>query len=107
MQEELNHIDEAVCLTARFNTDRPETVFEANTNLLVPPISDEFVQGMVEHVHGSDSLRERMRSGPSLYGGNVANSIVSFLRDRRDEAPFEWAHERAGFDAGRREFDYL
>ena len=38
---------------------------------------------------------------------NVADDIVSFLSDRRDEAPFEWAHERAGFDAGRRAFDYL
>ncbi|GKZ15647.1 UDP-N-acetylglucosamine 2-epimerase [Haladaptatus sp. T7] len=107
MQEELNHIEEAVCLTARFNTDRPETVFEANSNLLVPPISGEFMQGMVEHVHGNDSLRERMRSGPSLYGEDVGDEIVSFLWDRRDEDPFEWAHERAGFDAGRREFDYL
>jgi UDP-N-acetylglucosamine 2-epimerase len=107
MQEELNHIEEAICLTARFNTDRPETVFEANSNLLVPPISGAFMQGMVEHVHGNDSLRERLCSGPSLYGENVADSIVSFLADRRDEDPFEWAHERAGFDAGRQEFDYL
>ncbi len=107
MQEELNHIDEAVCLTARFNTDRPETVFEANTNLLVPPISGTFMQGMVEHIHETDSVRERMRSGPSLYGENVADDIVSFLSDRRDEEPFEWAHERAGFDGGRQEFDYL
>ena len=68
MQEELNHIDETICLTARFSTDRPETVFDANTNLLVPPISGQFVRETVE-----------------------------FLADRRHEDTFEWAHERLGF----------
>ncbi|WP_158057683.1 UDP-N-acetylglucosamine 2-epimerase [Halorussus halophilus] len=107
MQEELNYIDGPVCLTARFNTDRPETVFEANTNLLVPPVSGKFVRETVEHVAESD-LRDQMSSGPNLYGGDVAGTIVEFLAEKRDEHPFEWAHERQGFgtEAGR-EFDYL
>jgi UDP-N-acetylglucosamine 2-epimerase (non-hydrolysing) len=108
MQEELNHIDEALCLTARFNTDRPETVFDANTNLLVPPISGEFVRGMIEHVYEDDRTRERMAAGPALYGSDVGDRIVEFLDERADERPFEWAHERQGFGtATDREFDYL
>ena len=108
MQEELNYIDGPACLTVRFNTDRPETVFDANTNLLVPPVSGEFVRGMVEHVAETDAIRDRLADGPNLYGGDVADRIVSFLADRRDEHPFEWAHERQGFSAAAdREFDYL
>ncbi|WP_459193430.1 UDP-N-acetyl glucosamine 2-epimerase [Halosimplex sp. J119] len=107
MQEELNHIDEACCLTARFNTDRPETVFEANTNLLVPPVSGEFVHEMVTHVLESD-VRERLQSGPDLYGENVGERIVDFLAKRRDEGVFEWSHERQGFDGvGGQTVDYL
>ncbi|MFC4406160.1 UDP-N-acetyl glucosamine 2-epimerase [Haloarchaeobius iranensis] len=107
MQEELNHIDEAACLTARFNTDRPETVFEANTNLLVPPISGEFVATAVRRVCEDDALLATMRDGPALYGENVGRELVSFMDEHRDE-PVEWSHERAGFDLGETTgMDYL
>jgi UDP-N-acetylglucosamine 2-epimerase (non-hydrolysing) len=97
MQEELNHIDGVCCLTARFNTDRPETVFDAGTNLLVPPVSGAFVQEMVTHVLESESVRARLESGPNLYGENVGRDIVDFLSDRADEGAFEWSHEQHGF----------
>jgi UDP-N-acetylglucosamine 2-epimerase (non-hydrolysing) len=98
MQEELNYIDEACCLTARFNTDRPETVFEAETNLLVPPVSGEFVHAMVTHALETDTVRERLQSGPDLYGENVGERIVEYLAERRDADVVEWSHERQGFD---------
>ncbi|MFB6140870.1 MAG: UDP-N-acetylglucosamine 2-epimerase [Halosimplex sp.] len=108
MQEELNHIDEAACLTARFNTDRPETVFEANTNLLVPPVSGEFVREMVTYALETDDVRERLQSGPDLYGESVGAEIVDFLAERRDEGVFEWSHQRNGFrDVGGESVDYL
>jgi UDP-N-acetylglucosamine 2-epimerase (non-hydrolysing) len=99
MQEELNHIEETACLTARFNTDRPETVLDANTNLLVPPVSGEFVATMLRRVHDDDALRDRMRDGPALYGTDVGEEIVAFMDEHRD-TPVEWSHERAGFDLG-------
>jgi len=98
MQEELNHIDEACCLTARFNTDRPETVVDARTNLLVPPVSGEFVHEMVTHALETDAVRERLQSGPDLYGEGVGERIVDFLAERRDVDTVEWSHERHGFD---------
>ncbi|EMA40699.1 UDP-N-acetylglucosamine 2-epimerase, partial [Halococcus morrhuae DSM 1307] len=108
MQEELNHIDEALCLTARFNTDRPETVFEANTNLLVPPTDGEFIADMITHVVETDTIRERMRSGQHLYGNDVGERIVEFLTTRDTDRVFDWAHERLGFESGdSSEFEYL
>jgi UDP-N-acetylglucosamine 2-epimerase (non-hydrolysing) len=107
MQEELNVIDEALCLTARFNTDRPETVMDAESNLLVPPVSGERVRETVEYVYETDAVRDRLESNENLYGRNVADRIVSFLDDRRDDPVFEWAHERAGFAGDDRAFDYL
>jgi UDP-N-acetylglucosamine 2-epimerase (non-hydrolysing) len=107
MQEELNVIDEALCLTARFNTDRPETVMDAESNLLVPPASGEQVREMIEYVYETDAVRERLESSEKLYGENVGQRIVEFLDDRRDDPTFEWAHERAGFSGEDRGFDYL
>jgi UDP-N-acetylglucosamine 2-epimerase (non-hydrolysing) len=107
MQEELNVIDEALCLTARFNTDRPETVMDAESNLLVPPISGEHVRKMIEYVYETDAVRERLESNGNLYGRNVGRRIVEFLDERRDDSVFEWAHERAGFAGDDQAFDYL
>jgi len=107
MQEELNYIDEAICLTARFNTDRPETVFDAGTNLLVPPVDGEYVTEMVEYVAETDAVREEIQTGPNLYGGNVGESIVEFLEEKRGEVPFDWAHERVGFGTSDQDFEYL
>jgi UDP-N-acetylglucosamine 2-epimerase (non-hydrolysing) len=107
MQEELNVIDEAICLTARFNTDRPETVMDAASNLLVPPISAEHVHDMVEYVYETDSVRERLADNETLYGENVGQQIVEFLDARRDDEVFEWASGRAGFDSAGTEFEYL
>ena len=107
MQEELNYIDESLCLTARFNTDRPETVSEAGTNLLVPPTSGEEMEELVEYVYDNDDVRARMREGPSLYGENVGETIVDFLAGKDDPVSFEWAHERLGFARSERDFEYL
>lgn len=107
MQEELNHIDEALCFTARYNTDRPETVFEAGTNLLVPPTSGDAMYELVSYVAEDDGLQEQMRAGPAMYGENVGETIVEFLAQRRDEEPFEWAHERVGFTGSQNNFEYL
>ncbi|QSG05597.1 UDP-N-acetyl glucosamine 2-epimerase [Halapricum desulfuricans] len=107
MQEELNAIDEAISLTARFNTDRPETVFDAGTNLLVPPVDGEYVREMVEYVAETDAVREEIRTGPTLYGEDVGESIVEFLQEKREATPFDWAHERVGFETGKQDFEYL
>ncbi|MFH0961330.1 MAG: UDP-N-acetylglucosamine 2-epimerase [archaeon] len=96
MQEELNELKGPVCLTCRFSTDRPESVFSSGSNLLVPPISAEYVADLTEHILSSDSLVARMRKGRRLYGRFPSRKIMSFLKKRLDEVPFEWANERAG-----------
>jgi len=81
MQEELNHL-RVPCMTVRFNTDRPETVKDAKSNLLVPPFSSSFFSGMVTHVR--TNLLETMKKGKPLYGREVAPKIVRTLKDFYD-----------------------
>ncbi len=94
VQEELNLIGKA-CLTCRLTTDRPETVFDAKSNILVPPASKEIIMKMVNHVSDNDGLRKSMESSKKLYGSNVGKrfiSVVSELMENNDN-PFKWAHD--------------
>ena len=94
VQEELNLIGKA-CMTCRLTTDRPETVFDARSNIIVPPASKEIIFDMVKHITGNDSLRKKMASSKKLYGGNVGKkfiSVVSKLMEKNDK-PFKWAHD--------------
>ncbi len=110
MQEELNEIQKPLCLTARFNTDRPETVFNAHTNLLVPPISREFIFGMVDYVYKSPGVRSKMKSGKKLYGRDVGRNIMKIFKkliDDGDVHTFDWAHEAIGFPRENDDFRFL
>jgi len=97
VQEELNLIGRA-CLTCRISTDRPETVFDAKSNIITPPISREFLIQLVEHATKNDSLIKRMEHSKRLYGNKVGNKVISILSRlmRKNEKPFKWAHEDLG-----------
>ncbi|MBR9679494.1 MAG: UDP-N-acetyl glucosamine 2-epimerase [Candidatus Altiarchaeota archaeon] len=84
MQEELNHLG-VPSLTVRFNTDRPETVFDAHSNLLVPPFSAEFVDGFVKHILSDNDTVKTMKNAPKLYGKNVSEKIIKILQELWDK----------------------
>ena len=94
LQEEMNELQKP-CLTVRFSTDRPETVMMAHSNVLVPPISKEFIAKMVYHIYGNRQLRRTMSRGKKLYGRNVAEKIISTIEKlfKNNKSMFKWAHE--------------
>lgn len=97
VQEEMNELGQ-LCLTCRFNTDRPETINDAKTNLLIPPISSEFITKMVEHVDKDENLQKQMRSGKKLYKDKVGQKFINIINGliSSQASPFEWAHEALG-----------
>lgn len=109
VQEELNHIDETICLTARFNTDRPETIMEAGTNLLVPPISGELMYDMIDHIMSQASLREQLQDGPELYGEDVGETIITFIEQHQNDPTYDWSDTKQGFSRHHQQtsFEYL
>ena len=48
MQEELMYFPNVLSLTVRLNTDRPETVFQAKGNILIPPINRVWITQFVK-----------------------------------------------------------
>lgn len=73
MQEETAILG-AKCATVRYSTDRPETVTDFASNLLVPPVSKELlIDGICWWLSQPGS------SATEPYGKNVSNLIVSDL----------------------------
>ena len=97
LQEETNLLKKP-CLTCRFNTDRPETVNISKNNLLLPPISSDFIVKTFEYIHKNEALRGKMSSAQNLYGENVgdkfAKTVLRLIEN--NERPFKWAHEALG-----------
>ena len=98
IQEEMNLLGKP-CFTLRFNTDRPETVNDARGNLLVPPISAEFISNLLDYALKDKALIETMSISKKLYGKDVASKFISTLKRLMEEKrlPFAWAHDDLGY----------
>ncbi len=108
VQEEMNIIGKP-CLTCRFNTDRPETINDSHSNILIPPISKEFISDCINYVYNNDSLRKSMSNATRLYGEEVGKKIMVKVEDiMRTGKPFKWAHEALGiWREDKKGVDYL
>ena len=97
IQEELNLIGKA-CFTCRMSTDRPETVFDAKCNVLVPPISSDYMMKVLSHLAKNESLIKKMGKSKKLYGSNVGSKVASIISKliKKGERPFKWSHEALG-----------
>ena len=97
VQEEMNVLGK-VCMTCRFNTDRPETVTDAKGNILIPAITKEFIFDTVEYILKNQSLQKSMKSAKKLYGKNAGSKIIKIAShlEKTDNRPFKWAHEALG-----------
>jgi len=96
IQEELNEIQKVLCLTLRFNTDRPESVFDAKSNVLIPPASAANIVRLVDFIKNDDATIKTMRSAKKIYGEKVGEKIMDWLLEEMEKKakPFSWAHER-------------
>jgi len=97
IQEEANVLG-IPCVTLRFNTDRPESIF-AGGNILAPPLKKEIVYKIIKEVHENPELRMNMLKVEKLYGENVSEKIVDYVNGIIDEGPlFNWLeHDKLGF----------
>ena len=96
IQEETNTLG-IPGIILRFNSDRPEAVFEGS-NIIAPPIKKEIVFKIIKEVMENNSLNKKMKSSKKLYGENVSKKIVSITkRITEKEELFElFEHERLG-----------
>lgn len=102
MQEELLYFPKVASLTVRLNTDRPETVFDAKSNILVPPLSPSWISAVVNMAgEKGEALGLRLKKKKPLYGtpGLVSKKIVRIIKkefEKGDANFYPWLHQRLG-----------
>ncbi len=113
MQEELMYFPKVSSFTVRFNTDRPETVFDAGGNLLVPPINRMWLPRMITTIYekGMDYGFD-LKKKKQIYGkpGEVSKKIVKIMKKEfanRESNFFPWLHQRFNYWQENDDFDYL
>jgi UDP-N-acetylglucosamine 2-epimerase len=113
MQEELLYFPKVTSLTVRFNTDRPETIFEAKSNVLVPPLSPGWIASIVNEAYDrEEGLGLKLRHKKQIYGkpGQVSKSIIKIIKkefENGDANFYPWLHQRLGLWKEDQGLDYM
>lgn len=100
MQEELLYFPDVLSLTVRLNTDRPETVFDAKSNVLVPPVNPKWISSIVkEAFNRKEGLGLALKKKKLIYGhpGKVSKSIVKIMKKEFEDGNpnfYPWLHQR-------------
>lgn len=113
LQEELLYFPKVSSFTVRFNTDRPETVFDARGNLLIPPINRMWLPKMITMIYekGVD-YGINFKKKKQIYGkpGEVSKKIVEIMKkefENKESNFFPWLHQRFNYWHEKDDFDYL
>ena len=102
MQEELLYFPKITSMTVRLNTDRPETIFDAQSNILVPPLSASWIVSMVKEASNrEEGLGLKLRHKKQIYGtpGDVSKKIIRIIKkefENGDANFYPWLHQRLG-----------
>lgn len=112
MQEELLYFPGVNSVTVRLNTDRPETIFEAQGNVLAPPVSPEWIVEVVKRVDQDKIPQYSDKKKKKIYGepGQVSPRVIDILKKHFDENYnfYPWLHNRLGlWKEPDSEFSYL
>jgi UDP-N-acetylglucosamine 2-epimerase (non-hydrolysing) len=113
MQEELLYFPKVGSFTVRFNTDRPETVFDARGNILVPPINRYWLPKIVSAVYEKrENFGFNFKRKKKIYGqpGQVSSKIIRLMKkefERKENNFFPWLHQRLNYWHEADDFDYL
>jgi UDP-N-acetylglucosamine 2-epimerase (non-hydrolysing) len=113
MQEELVYFPKVLSLTLRLNTDRPETVFDAKSNILVPPINQDWITAIVTKAYNrQEGLGMQLLNKKQIYGkpGHVSKAIVKIIKEEFEEGDanfYPWLHQRINLWKEDRGLDYM
>ena len=113
MQEELLYFPKVTSMTVRLNTDRPETIFDAQSNILVPPLNAGWIASMVEEAYKrEEGLGLKLRHKKQIYGtpGDVSKKIIRIIKkefENGDANFYPWLHQRLGLWKEGEGFNYM
>ena len=113
MQEELLYFPNVLSLTVRLNTDRPETIFDARGNILIPPVNSSWITTLIDEAYNrKEGLGLELKNKRKIYGqpGMVSKNIVKIVKkefENGDANFYPWLHQRIGLWKEKQIIDYL
>ena len=113
MQEELLYFPDVLSLTVRLNTDRPETVFHAKSNILIPPVNPRWMTSIVNEAYNRrEGLGMRLKHKKQIYGkpGQVSKTIVKIIKkefENGDTSFYPWLHQRINLWKEKQGLEYM
>ncbi len=113
MQEELLYFPKVCSFTMRLNTDRPETIFNAHGNLLIPPVNRNWLPKIVKMIYEKrEDYGFNFKKKKQIYGkpGEVSKKIVKIIKkdfENNENNFFPWLHQRFNYWHEKDDFDYL
>jgi UDP-N-acetylglucosamine 2-epimerase len=113
MQEELLYFPKVCSFTMRLNTDRPETIFNAHGNLLVPPVNRNWLPKIIKMVYEKrENYGFNFNKKKQIYGkpGEVSKKIVKIIKkefENKENNFFPWLHQRFNYWHEKDDFEYL
>ena len=113
MQEELLYFPKVCSFTVRLNTDRPETIFNARGNLLIPPVNRAWLYKIVKMIHEKrEDYGFEFNKKKHIYGkpGEVSKKIIKILKkefENNNNNFFPWLHQRFNYWQEKDDFEYL
>jgi UDP-N-acetylglucosamine 2-epimerase len=113
MQEELLYFPKVCSFTMRLNTDRPETIFNAHGNLLVPPVNRNWLPKIIKMVYEKrENYGFNFNKKKQIYGkpGEVSKKIVKIIKkefENNENNFFPWLHQRFNYWHEKDDFEYL
>jgi UDP-N-acetylglucosamine 2-epimerase len=113
MQEELLYFSDVLSLTVRLNTDRPETVFDAKSNILIPPVNPRWITSIVKEAYNRrEGLGMRLKDKKQIYGrpGQVSKTIVKIIKkefENGDTSFYPWLHQRINLWKEKQGLEYM
>ncbi len=113
MQEELLYFPKVCSFTMRLNTDRPETIFNARGNLLIPPVNRNWLPKVVSMIYEKrENYGFDFKKKKQIYGkpGEVSKNIVKILKKEFEDNEnnfFPWLHQRFNYWHEKDDFEYL
>lgn len=109
MQEELLYFPKVLSLTARLSTDRPETIFDARGNVLIPPVNRGWIEKFVKYLY--ENRPEELLEKKQIYGepGQVSQKIISAIKKEFEGGKgfFPWLHHRLNLWTDDKNIEYL
>ncbi|HXT84900.1 MAG TPA: UDP-N-acetylglucosamine 2-epimerase [Verrucomicrobiae bacterium] len=113
MQEELLYFPKVCSFTVRLNTDRPETIFHARGNLLIPPVNRAWLYKIVKMIYEKrEDYGFEFNKKKHIYGkpGEVSKKIIKILKkefENDNNNFFPWLHQRFNYWQEKDDFEYL